>query len=90
MTEEKVKRTRGNPNWIKRGEENAAKRDSDPITTKVSDNVSYKYDVPESVVWAKFYASIIGTYSSCGQGTLIAAAQNADFALQEFKKRFPK
>lgn len=83
------KRPRGNPNFVKKNkpEEGAA------VLTKVPEQVNtykYEYAETEAEVWLKLYAAVIGTYNATGPATMKAAAQNADFALAEYKARYPK
>jgi hypothetical protein len=85
MTEEKVKRPRGNPNWKKKIDDKV----TDQVTNIETGQVyQYRYVDSESDVWLKLYCSIIGTYQTAGPAIAKAAALNADEALKEYNKRY--
>jgi hypothetical protein len=90
MTETQPKR-RGNPNFGKKKPvEDMLIKTSDIITSVEKPAQVYQYVESDDQVWLKLYGSIIGTYSTPGPSSLKAAADNADFALTEYKKRFNK
>ena len=98
MTETQPKR-RGNPNFGKKkpAVDDPAKdmviNSSDivfPVGTPTAQVYQYQYIESDDQVWLKLYGAIIGTYGSSGSSSLKAAADNADFALTEYKKRFNK
>ena len=97
MTETQPKR-RGNPNFGKKkpAVDDTAKdmviNTSDIIfSVGTPSSQVYQYQIEsDDQVWLKLYGAIIGTYSTPGSSSLKAAADNADFALTEYKKRFNK
>lgn len=84
--QEQVKRRPGNPNWVKKDKSTdvAAKAavliEKDIAQIRVSDEDA----------WLNLYSAILSTYNVGGQAVAIAAAKTADFALDEFRKRYSK
>lgn len=88
MTEEKVKRKPGNPNWVKKDTTIAT------ATVPVADRTA-KYEIvpaaiPNDTAWLKLYGSILSTYNIMSPAIVAAAAKTADMALNEFRTRYPK
>jgi hypothetical protein len=88
MTEE-VKKRRGNPNLMKKDTDVKITDTAGPtIKAETIPSKAADKSTNEAAVWVDLFAAIITTYSSCGSGVLAAAAQNADIALAEYKKRY--
>ena len=103
MTEQvKVKRPRGNPNFVKKNptpeveqlptvQEAALTESSVKMVDVVTEQVyRYQYVESEADVWLKLYSALLGTYSLTGPATIRLAAQNADAALTEYNSRYKK
>ena len=79
MTETVEKKPRGNPNWKKK-----------EVTEQPETNPEFvEVPIPSDAAWLEIYCSILGTYNVGGQAMTQAAAKTADFALEEFRKRYP-
>ena len=90
IEEVKVKRPRGNPNFVKK-----VKTEAEPVEPNVTvqninevNTYKYQYVESESEIWLKLFSAVIGTYNSPGPATIKAAAGNADFALKEYTSRY--
>lgn len=85
MTEEiKVKRPRGNPNFIKKDKMPEAVDTPMQVTTVMTEETKYA----DSVVWTMFMQVAIQTWDAKTEDGLAKAATVADAAMIKYKERF--